>query len=113
MPVWEGRISPVFDVAGHLLLVQVDKGKERSRDLRPISSHSLGRWISVVSELGVDVVVCGAISDEFAWALAGIGIRVIPWVKGEVDQVVPAYLNGKLSDPRFAMPGSRRELEGL
>jgi len=110
VPFWEGRISPVFDVAGHLLLVQVDNGRERSRDEKSIDDHSLCRWTSLMTELGVDVLICGAISDELSSALARIGIGIIPWTKGEVNHVLSAYLSGQLSDPRFVMPGSRPEL---
>jgi len=107
MPVWDGRISPVFDVAGHLLLVQVDDGRAGSRDEKSIGDHSLRRRTSLMRELGVDVLICGAISYELSSALTRVGVQIVPWIKGEVSQVLPAYLSGHISDPRFVMPGSR------
>lgn len=108
-PVWEGRISPVFDVAGHLLLVDVDDGIETSRREKTVDSPTPHGWPSALSELGVRLLICGAISDELAAALARHGVRIIPWIRGEVDQVLQAYLAGELPDPRFVMPGIKWE----
>jgi predicted Fe-Mo cluster-binding NifX family protein len=58
-----------------------------------------------VSDLGVDVVVCGAISQPFEAALSAAGIEVIGFVCGPLEEVVSAALNGTLGDARFLMPG--------
>lgn len=107
MPIWEGRISPVFDVARHLLLVELENGSERSRQERLVTEHSLHNWVTMLAELGVDSLVCGAITDELAAALMRGGVQIVPWIKGEVQPVLAAYLAGELSDPSFAVPGSR------
>lgn len=106
IPVWEGRVSPVFDVARHLLTVDVERGVESDRRERAVSNSSPHGWPATLAELGVDVLVCGAISDEILAALTRGGVGVVPWIRGEVDQVVSAYLSGELSDPRFLVPGT-------
>ena len=110
VPVWEGRISPVFDVARHLLLVEVEDGLEKSRQERDVSEPLPDGWIPMLAELGVDSLICGAITKSLSVALVRHGIQITPWIKGEVDHVVSAYLSGELSDPRFVMPGAMREV---
>ena len=109
VPVWEGRISPVFDVARHLLLVEVEDGLESSREERDVCEHSPYGWVPMLAEMGVDSLICGAITNALSAALVRHGIQITPWIKGEVDHVLSAYFSGELSDPRFVMPGTRRE----
>jgi predicted Fe-Mo cluster-binding NifX family protein len=106
VPVWEGRISPVFDVARHLLLVEVEDGLESSREERTVSDPTPYRWGPMLAEMGVDSLICGAISDEVSCALARHGVQIIPWIRGEVDDVTSAFLSGELRHPRFMMPGA-------
>ena len=86
VPIWEGRISPVFDVARHLLLVEAENGLERSREERAVGEHSPYSWVPMLAELGVDSLICGAITEALSAALTGHGIRVIPWIRGEVEE---------------------------
>jgi len=44
IPYWQERVSPVFDVAGRVLLVEVAEGKEQGRqDLAMEGSPGRGR----------------------------------------------------------------------
>ncbi|MEJ2083211.1 MAG: hypothetical protein P8Y94_13820, partial [Acidobacteriota bacterium] len=62
MPCWMGRVSPVFDVAKRLLVVDVEDATELSREYRDISHlELLGRPRSV-ADLEVHVFICGALS---------------------------------------------------
>jgi len=110
MPVWTGRIAPVFDVSRRLLVVDVDGGKELCRAEHGIEEANESRRVSRLRDLGVDVLICGAITRGLAETIEGSGIRVIPWVGGRVEEIFGAYLAGQLPGPRFMMPGcsSRR-----
>jgi hypothetical protein len=37
--------------------------------------------------------------------LAMRDVRVLPFIAGDVDEVIQAYITGELNRPRFAMPG--------
>jgi predicted Fe-Mo cluster-binding NifX family protein len=63
--------------------------------------------------LGIDVLVCGAISWPLEALLAAKGIRVIPLICGEVADVVQGVRDGTLEDRRFAMPGRCRQRRQL
>ncbi len=103
--VWEGRVSPVFDSASRLLVLDLKGSGGESRFEVLLNEQSCSRKCASIQVLGVDALICGAISRHFHAILTATGIRVIPWVCGEVKEVVNAFLNGALSQPRFRMPG--------
>jgi predicted Fe-Mo cluster-binding NifX family protein len=107
LPVWGGRISPVFDAAGHLLVVEAEGGMEVDRREVPLEDGPLPSRARRLSELGVDVLICGAISRTLVDLLEDAGIKVVPWISGEPDPVLAAYLEGGLPDSGFTMPGCR------
>ena len=97
---WQSRVSPVFDVADHLLLIAVENGREVHRDsLRLAGRVPFGR-ARELSELGVDVLLCGAVSLTLEKALIGAGIRVLGFLAGELESVIAAFLDGQLGDGR-------------
>jgi len=110
--VWKGRVSPVFDTSRQLLLVAFDDDRETERRLEgllPSVPHQRARR---VFELGVEVLICGAVSRSLALALAALEVRVVSWKSGEVEEVLQAYRGGSLADRRFSMPGCERRPPG-
>lgn len=105
VPVWRDRISPVFDVAGSLLLVDLREGTPALRSDAILQEEDPDSRTARLGELGVDVLICGAISRPLESMLAAAGIKVIARVCGGVDDVLDAYRSGRLGDRAFAMPG--------
>ncbi len=107
IPIWEGRVSPVMDTANELLVIEVNDGAEVSRQVertpRPYGTH-LAKF---VSDLGVEVVLCGAISRQLESLLERSGIEIIGCIKGNVDEVIMAYLNDTLDSRHFFIPANR------
>ena len=108
VPDWQGRVSPVFDVAEHVVLVDLDD-EDSSRHAESLGSTAPHQRAQRLADLGVDVLVCGAISWPLEALLATNGIRVISLICGEVAEVVRAFRDGKLGDEQFAMPGCCRK----
>jgi len=105
LPVWQDRISPVFDVAGQLLLVDVADGCEIMRDAKMLNAATPEARIAHLRELGVETLICGGISQPLELGLADHGIRVTARVCGNVEEILAAFLAGRLRESRFAMPG--------
>ena len=94
IPHRQGRVSPVFDVASHILLVDVDAGAERRRQDVYLDADGPRARASLLADLGADVLVCGAISRQQETALSG-----------DVEEVLLAFSNGRLGHDAFLMPG--------
>lgn len=107
IPHHQGRISPVFDAAGSVLLIDLENGRETRRDLRSLSQNELLDRAEELLKLAPDVLICGAISAPLETLLLSSGIRVIGFLCGQVDEVVAAFLSGNIAKPEFSMPGCR------
>ena len=104
-PVWDNRIAPVFDVARHVLLVDVESGRivrEVKETLRDDSDAGKALWLA---DRGVRVLVCGAISRSLEAMIAAYGIHVVPFVGGNLNDIVHAWLSDTLEKGVYALPG--------
>lgn len=108
IPVAETRVSPVFDVAHKFLLADLENGQVISRAQHEMKVQSAYARARLLAELGVGVLICGGISWPLAMMIETQGVRVIPWVMGEVEEVLTAHMSGQLLAPSFTMPGCRR-----
>jgi len=105
VPTWRDRVSPVFDVAGTLLLVDVEAELESQRNDAQLTDLDPVARVRKLRELGVDVLICAAISQSLEELLTAAGITVMSRTCGDVDEVLQAFQTGRLHEQRFAMPG--------
>lgn len=108
IPIWEDKVSPVFDSASRLLVIDLENMQELSRLVYPIG-EDLPCKCRKIRSLCPDVIICGAISHLLSSMLNSMGIDVIPQVSGRTEEVLEAYLEGDIFDSRFLMPGCRRK----
>lgn len=106
VPVSAGRISTAFDFARHLLVVELEDGREVRRSELALEEDLPMNRARRLQAAGVNAVICGAISRSLAEHLSNGGIDVIPFVSGPVEEVLAAYLAGGLDSAQFLMPGN-------
>jgi len=102
--VCEGRVSNVFDFAQKAVVVELRDATELGRAEVAVSGQGPAR-MARLRQLGVDTLICGAISRPLASAAPVFGIRLLPYVTGSLDEVIEAYRKGKLDAKRFVQPG--------
>jgi len=105
LTVWDGRVSPVFDVFREALLVDVERGQVVSTETKAVVNDNPLLKIHQLVEGNIDTVICGAISEDLFQELAARGVRVVSFVAGDVDAVLAAFLEGKLPSPELSLPG--------
>lgn len=113
--VADERISPVFDVARRLLLVDVENGREIARTTEALEETGLPLRAKRVAELGANVLICGAVSQPLEMMLISAGIEVVPHICGDAQQILQAFVLGNPLEEVFAMPGCcgrRRRFRG-
>lgn len=86
--------------------------QEQHRQEESLLTRNPFRRAQLLPQLGVDLVICGMISQTQHTALASAGIRIIPHICGPTDEVIAAFLDGRLEDGPLLMPGcgGRRRL---
>jgi predicted Fe-Mo cluster-binding NifX family protein len=108
IPLLSNRISPVFDESRTLLLVEIDSGKVIERRQETLQDTGPPVTASYLIGVGVNVLICSAISWPLERRLLAAGIQVIPHTCGPVEEVLSAYLSGQLTEHSFLTPGCLR-----
>ena len=104
LTVWGNRISPVFDSAQTLLIVRIENNKVIEKSYESISADRL-YFSNKLRELGISVLICGAISKVATDTLASSKIKLIPFITGNSAQVIELYLSDEPVSLSYFMPG--------
>ena len=105
LTIWNGRISPVFDVSREALILTIENATVATRCRECIEEPTAARKVCRLMELGVETLICGAISERLHQELITRGVQVVGFVAGDIEEVVQAFVAGKLPSPSLAMPG--------
>lgn len=101
---WNSRVAPVFDVAGRICLVETEAGRILSETVEILPAEEPVEKVRQLTRLSVNTLVCGAISRFLHDLVRSSGITVVPFVAGDLQEVIHAWMDDRLGD-RFAMPG--------
>lgn len=105
IPLWQGRVSPVFDEASRIMLVDIsDQGERQRREVSLLAANPFER-AQMLPKLEVDLLICGMVSQTQHTALSSTGIRVIPHICGTIEDVIAALLDGRIESGALLMPG--------
>jgi predicted Fe-Mo cluster-binding NifX family protein len=104
--VWGSRISPVFDAATTLLLVEIAENDVIERDIRLCQPSRHDRFVALLKDNDVQLLICGAICEPAVKRLQAEGLEVVPFLAGEVEQLIESCLSEQ-DFTEFAMPGCR------
>jgi predicted Fe-Mo cluster-binding NifX family protein len=105
--VWGARISPLFEVSERALLLTVENGRPIERSEVALPSGGWEAKLGFLRGLGVDTVLCGAMSRTVAERADALRLRVVSFLAGEIEEVLDAYLQDRLPSKRLTMPGWR------
>lgn len=108
--VWNGRISPVFDVAKEGLLIIVENGEVVSKGAVSIVYGTCMHKVAFVISEKIDVLICGAVSRRVEMELIDKGVFVYSFISGDIDEVIDGFIHNRLTNSGFAMPGCGRAL---
>jgi len=104
VPLYGTRVSPRLDCAPMLWLANISGGRVTGvADVVNVTSNPLQQaaWLR---SLGVQAVVCGAITGFALRHLTANGIATYPWVSGEAGDVLQKLASGELGAAATAPP---------
>jgi predicted Fe-Mo cluster-binding NifX family protein len=104
IPTFGTRVSPRFDSAPSLLLISTDGGAIQNRTVESMQDVYGHQRISLLSEAGADVLLCGGIRRCDYFSILNAGIDVYAGLMGRVEDILDAFLNGAL--PKGGVSGS-------
>ena len=65
------------------------------------------RLMQNLREQGIETLICGALSTETLDYGESIGMKIIHGIAGEIEEVLQAYRERKLDQPKYWLPGCR------
>jgi predicted Fe-Mo cluster-binding NifX family protein len=90
-----------------LFLVDIVDGRVTARKEARLAATSPRAIAHALEAAGAQAVICGAVSAPLWAAVEERGIRIIPYVHGDVEEVIQGCLDDTLRDERFHMAGCR------
>jgi len=105
---WNDRIAPLFDVTRRLHVVDTAGRRVVQESEESLDEQAPAGRAARLAALGIDALVCGAISRPQEALILAHGLTVVPFVSGELREVVAAWRTGRLASDTFAMPGCGR-----
>jgi len=109
---WNDRIAPVFDVSEKIRIVEVEDGRVVRETPRGLSGDQPEQKVRALVETGAEVLICGAISKLLYDRITAGGIRVVPFIAGDLAEIIQAWLGGNLGKTVYAMPGCFKRRRG-
>lgn len=115
---YKERVAPVFDTANEFTEFIIRSEDEREI-MNPdwIQRHFSSNWplprALELIDMGISVVICGAVSKSYREAIQAYGVEIISFVSGDIDNVIKAYLDERLESPAFKMPGCNIKTEKI
>ena len=103
--IWNNRVAPVFDVSGKVLLYESDGEQLRSERMILLPEACASVKVTCLVEGGTSVLICGAISKDALLTATNAGIKVYPFIAGDVREIIQACLDGSFIEENFSMPG--------
>lgn len=105
VPVSGAQVAPTADFAGAAVVAVIDHGTITDRVDRELGPTLLPMRAARIRELGVNVLICEAISNPLATMIWYSGIDILTGIRGEAGEVMKAFAAGQLNVAHHRMPG--------
>ena len=97
LSIFGDRISSRLDMAEKLMIVKVDDMIIKNKEIYLLDSADILNKLDTLVRLKPDVLICGGLTNLCEKKLKNYSIKVIPWVRGETENILKLYLSGVLT----------------
>jgi len=108
IPEHQGRVAPLFDCCRRILIVLQTRDTDKQVADEDWSALPRIARPGRLKNLMVDLLICGGISCWMEDQIHRSGLRLMPWIAGEVWNVLTALREGSICNPCYLMPGRGR-----
>jgi len=98
------KIASLFESSNRFVVFQAPLYKVDNSKTIPIINNSANELLNLLKQHNVKILICGAISGCTRRLLNAQKIHVIPWITGDVKNVIDAFQSGRLFSSSFVMP---------
>ncbi len=90
-------VAPCFEYCATMAVFTVEGGRVLDQVDFPLRSRDPFDRVRLLRDQGVAVLICGGMQESYEASLRGIGLEVISWVSGPVEDLLATYLQGRLA----------------
>ncbi len=105
-------IATTFDFADEIVVFTCLNGQITDRQKYVLGDTFMPLRAQKLKELGIDTLICGAISRPAEIMLRHHDIEVITGITGNITMVVNEIVNGDINQPQYRLPGFTGRLCG-
>ncbi len=98
-------IAATFDFVDEVVVFECFNGKTTDKQRFNLKSKFVFMRTTELKDLGINVLICGAISNHAVFMLQHNGIEVVNGMTGEIDTIIYEFLHDNINQPRYHLPG--------
>jgi len=103
LAAYENRMASLLETANQLVVVDLPPNDYKPKKIVAVIDNTLPYLIQLLHRNNTTILICGAINGCMFRAIDSMGIKVIPWITGNIDDVIAAFKNNTLE--QCVMPG--------
>jgi predicted Fe-Mo cluster-binding NifX family protein len=85
LPVFQNRVSPLMDVSSRYVIYETEDGQIKQRMDISLNTGSESSRVEKLREIGVNTIICGAVSGYVSHIINEKGMRLLPMIYGPVE----------------------------
>jgi predicted Fe-Mo cluster-binding NifX family protein len=89
-------------------VIEYQPGGKQSRTEALLPEEDEYQRVQQIEALGLDLLICGAVSRSLRESLEARGIKLVSFISGDIEEVLNAWEKGVLPRPELMMPGCGR-----
>ena len=103
LAAYDNLIASLLETANRFVVLDMAINITSLKRIVAISDFALPYLMQLLHSNHITILICEAINGCMYHTISAMGIRVIPWVTGNVDDIISAFKNNSLQ--QWVMPG--------
>ncbi|HOK02008.1 MAG: hypothetical protein BWY23_00291 [Spirochaetes bacterium ADurb.Bin218] len=112
IPIFQDRISPLLDEAKRFIIFEISENSITQSITINLDLESCSLRIARLKEMGVTVLISGAVSRFISEMIIDSGIKHYPWNSGAIEEIIDLYIKNKLHPCRASINKCSMQTKG-
>ena len=98
IPVFNDRVSSRLDCSEYFLLIKInDKIIQNRETIKIITKNQLEK-LNIILSMKPATIICNGLPEFYKVELLKNKIEIIPWVSGQLEDVIQSFMIGTLAN---------------
>ena len=105
---WKDHIAVTFDFSNSVVIYKIIENHwDKLEEIR-LNSRDSETVVESLKRSKVEILLCGAISKKMSDVLELNNIKVVPFLRGKIEDVLTLFQQGNIASSCCFLPGFRR-----